>query len=824
MKTATPPSKPNEQSETDKLKETTKESNQEDSNKELKNQFEEIKDEDYKAEDEFKDAEDEIKKNLLFEQKNISVFRLYCHLSGKFEVFIMVLAVIGSFASGCAGPLMALLTGDTISEMSITSIGNISDKTDSELAPLFIQFNEIISKMIIKFLAIGAGMFCGYFLMISMWNYSALRQMQHLKEKYFATILTQEQGWFDANNAFEFATKVQAQLEQIELGVGERFGQILQAMAQLISGFAIAFSSSWRLTLAMLSVCPLIVIDMIILVTSLKKGIILSRKTFEKAGGIAEELLYNIKTVASFANYDYETNRFNKYIDQVNYYDKVAGLKLAGCVGVMIFLINTTFVISLVYGRVLISDSNTSKGEFKSGNVMTVMFATLLAIMSLSSIGPTMKTIQEACAASSDYFTLVDRVQQLDYTNSIQKPPRDSILGKIEFKNIDFVYPSDVNKRKILDKMSLVIEPGQKVALVGESGCGKSTAVNLIERLYDPVDGDVFIDGINIKNYDILYLRSLIGYVQQEPVLFNKSIKENLMFGREDVLKSLGDTDKLIAEACEEAYASEFINKNQEKYQYIVGIKGSKLSGGQKQRIAIARAILCKPKILILDEATSALDTISEKEVQRALDRISAKHVTTVIIAHRLSTIKNADVIYALKEGKIFEKGTHQELLDKNGYYAGLVKSQLAQDEFESKEGNLNHQQRAADSPNERLRMKKASSQVQSINLIQAPETQTQVPFSRMRIFGLLKSNKPMIAIAVIGSALQGGFTPVSGVLLAKAINALSQKKNEIIMDDGLLYAMLFLVLAFCEGSAVFLKIWKFVAIGSELTTINNMI
>ena len=235
----------------------------------------------------------------------------------------------------------------------------------------------------------------------------------------------------------------------------------------------------------------------------------------------------------------------------------------------------------------------------------------------------------------------------------------------------------------------MLFEPGKKVALVGESGCGKSTTVNLIERLYDPVGGEVYIDDINIKEYDIPYLRSLIGYVQQEPVLFNKSIRENLLFGREEEVKKLGDVEQLMKEACEEAYALEFINKMPEKFDYTVGIKGSKLSGGQKQRIAIARAILCKPKILILDEATSALDKKSEKEVQRALDQISQKNVTTVIIAHRLSTIKNADLIYAIKEGKVLEQGTHEELLQKNGYYAGLVKSQLAQDELESKEANI---------------------------------------------------------------------------------------------------------------------------------------
>jgi len=160
---------------------------------------------------------------------------------------------------------------------------------------------------------------------------------------------------------------------------------------------------------------------------------------------------------------------------------------------------------------------------------------------------------------------------------------------------------------------------------------------------------------MDIKRYDVKYLRSLIGYVQQEPVLFNKSIRDNLIFGREEQIRELGNVDDLIQNACDESYATEFVSKLPDQLDYVVGIKGSKLSGGQKQRIAIARAILAKPKILILDEATSALDNKSEKEVQRALDNISQKNVTTVIIAHRLSTIKNADLIYAIKEGHVVD-------------------------------------------------------------------------------------------------------------------------------------------------------------------------
>ena len=771
------------------------------------------------------DPDKELKKNLMFAQKDIGAFHLLCHLSAKIEQIMMLLGVIGSIGSGIAGPLMSLLFGGSISDFSELS-GQESGSMDF-LLQMWIGtvFKDKVDKMVMKFLYIGIGMFFAEFLNNCMWNLSGLRQIHHMKERYFYTILKQEQGWFDANNAFEFATKVQAQLEQIELGLGEKYGLILQMTSQLISGLIIAFTSSWKLTLVMLCVAPFILICIVFLVTSMKRAIILSRKTYEYAGGIAEEMLYNIKTVASFANFDFETNRFNRYVDKVHVLESEKAFKLAISIGGILFFLNFTFVVAILYARTLITNGS----GMKSGDVMTVIFSTIMAVMSLGGIAPNIKIIQEAAAASSDYFTLLERKPKIDLTESTYKPPRDQVKGKIEFKDISFIYPSDEKKRKILDGLNLVFEPGQKVALVGESGCGKSTTVNLIERLYEPVGGQVFIDGVDIKKYDLHYLRSLIGYVQQEPVLFNKSIKENLIFGRLDTIKEIGDLDKLMIEACEDAYAKEFIERNPEKYNYTVGIKGSKLSGGQKQRIAIARAILCKPKILILDEATSALDNKSEKEVQRALDHISQKNVTTVIIAHRLSTIKNADLIYAIKDGRVYEKGTHKELLDKNGYYAGLVKSQLAQDELESKEDNLPIMSKKKSSMSHMSRMlsKKVSSQHSGVaDQVMNPETELKRLESKNqniqhgKLFALLSDHKCHLVLGAIAALIVGGATPVQGFVLAKTINALSiSGDDQKLKDDSLFYAMMFLVLAIVNGLSTFLKIWMFESMGSVITT-----
>ena len=493
---------------------------------------------------------------------------------------------------------------------------------------------------------------------------------------------------------------------------------------------------------------------------------------------------------------------------------KKAGNKLAISMAGVNFFYYLSFFVCIIYAKSLLAKDNPS---IKPGDVMTVCFTTTMAINSFGMMAPNISIIQEACIGASDYFTLVDREVQIDESNSTYRPPRESVKGRIEFKNIEFIYPSDVNKRKILDGLNLVFEPGQKVALVGESGCGKSTIVNLIERLYESTDGEVLIDGVNIKDYDLKYLRSLIGYVQQEPVLFNSTIKSNIIFGRDELIqKEFGENvDEIVREASKDAFANEFIEKIPEKYNYVVGIKGSKLSGGQKQRIAITRAILCQPKILILDEATSALDNKSEKLVQKALDNISQKNVTTIIIAHRLSTIQNADIIYALKNGKVVEKGTHQELLNLNGYYAGLVKSQIDEENEENKKKG-----------------EKSSSFISFDNLINDEEIEEEkiviekpkpkpkkklIAIKSGRIFTLYKNKKSLVFLASLGSLIAGAMSPLAGYNLSNCINAFSSGDKDKIKKKGTLHACLYILIAICDAIFIFVKNSNFRKIGGFL-------
>ena len=756
------------------------------------------------------------KKNLMFDIKDVSVFRLYFHLSEPLEYLLMILGFIGSVAAGAANPVMAYLTGSTTSEASSGTQGNIDSMNDEEKKTFFAEFKKSMDKKVKEFMYYGIAAFVATFMSNFFWEYASLRQMHHLKEKYFARILMQEQGWFDQNNAYEFATKVQVQLEQIELGVGEKFGTIVECIATFVAGLIIAFFASWKLTLIILCVAPFLAISIIYMVSSMRKFIFLSRKAYETAGGVAEEVLYNIKTVVSFGHFDFEKQRFGHYIDLVHRLDTQAGCKIAIASAGLNFFYFMSYFAAIIYARTLLTKDD---NDIKPGDVMTVCFSTTMAVASFGMMAPNINIIQEACIAASDYFTLLERKEQIDTSQSTYKPPRDSVKGRIEFKNIQFTYPSDENKRKILDDLNLVFEPGQKVALVGESGCGKSTTVNLIERLYEPTEGEVLLDGVNINKYDLHYLRSLIGYVQQEPVLFNSPIRDNIIFGRQELIEREfgGDTEQLIRSACKEAYAKEFIDKIPEKYDYVVGVKGSKLSGGQKQRIAIARAILCKPKILILDEATSALDNKSEKNVQRALDNISNKNVTTVIIAHRLSTIQNADVIYAIKDGKVLEKGTHEELLKLNGYYAGMIKSQM--DGTDNKKDNMNKKDRhssvySAMSSNFENELNKSDDEIKK----EKPKKKKKlISVQRGRIFSLYRNRKMLVFLASVASFFAGAVMPSAGFNLSNCINAFASGDKDKIKKRGLFHACMYIVIAVCSAGFMALKMRNFRIIGSHL-------
>ena len=409
----------------------------------------------------------------------------------------------------------------------------------------------------------------------------------------------------------------------------------------------------------------------------------------EEAGGLAEEIFYNIKTVHSFGNYNFELKRYKEKIQEV-YNSRTSSALVSALISSIINLIGYFgYAIIIYYSAHLFSvNENINGRKMKTGDLSFLVELLFRNIIGLMEATPNIKAMIEASISAYDYFKLDSDTKKKEEKNNKKNLENNQINNEdskndiesyeifdsnntdIEFIDVNFSYPSKPSK-KILENLNLKFEENTLNAIVGASGSGKSTIISLIERFYEIDSGEILLGGKNIKNFDKNNLRNLIGYVPQEPMLFNISIKENILIGRDCF------SDKEITEACKLANAFDFINNLEKGIDTIVGVSGSKFSGGQKQRIAIARAILGKPKILIFDEATSALDVQSEKKIQKAINFISKK-ITTIVIAHRLSTIKKADKIIVLKNGKCEEFGTHENLKQKSdGIYASLINNEI---------------------------------------------------------------------------------------------------------------------------------------------------
>ena len=409
----------------------------------------------------------------------------------------------------------------------------------------------------------------------------------------------------------------------------------------------------------------------------------------------------------------------------------------------------------------------------------------------------------------------------------------DQLHGDIEFRDVHFRYPARPDV-KVLRGFNLSVKRGQKIALVGESGYGKSTTIGLIERFYDPEGGEIFIDNVNVKEYNVRSLRQHIGIVTQEPILFSTSIYQNIVWGAIDPENNPPTREEVIA-AAQAANAHNFISMLPDGYDTLVGESGALLSGGQKQRIAIARALIRNPSILLLDEATSALDTESEKLVQDALDRISTSR-TTISIAHRLSTIRHCDQIYVVRKGFVSENGTHNELVAANGEYASMVRAQELRQAVRNEEQGGEIEEKAVEDliREEQERAKKAARRpstkrsMASSNLIGGEQVglvfdkKAEVTsYSPHNIYRVYKRNKSFIKIWMPGAffaLIDGAVMPCFTLLFARMLAVFGSTDMQYLRDKTRLYAPMFLVFSIAGFFAMFGRFALF-GMGSELVT-----
>ena len=485
--------------------------------------------------------------------------------------------------------------------------------------------------------------------------------VRDIRNQIYQKINSLSLGFFSEERKGDIIARMSGDVQEVENSIMSSLDMLFKNPILILFYFVTLICISWQLTLFTILFVPPFGWFMGVVGKKLKAHSIEAQALWSDTMSMVEETLGGLRIIKAFC----AEEKMNKRFNQVNssYRDNIMRVNIRQQMAhpMSEFLGTILIVVVLWFGGILVLDYGRIDGP-------TIIF---YLVMLYSIINP----LKEFSKASYNIpkglasMERIDKILQAEVEIKDKETPEhiSSFEHQIEFRHVSFAYTDRKSAELVyvLKDINLVIPKGKTVALVGQSGSGKSTMVDLIPRYYDVQEGDVLIDGINVKDLAVHDLRMLIGNVNQEAILFNASFKDNIRFGKTDA------TDEEIANAAKIANAYEFITKSEHGFDTNIGDRGGRLSGGQRQRVSIARAILKNPPILILDEATSALDTESERLVQDALEKLM-KTRTTVAVAHRLSTIKHADEICVLHEGKIVERGTHDELIGKDGYYKKL--------------------------------------------------------------------------------------------------------------------------------------------------------
>ncbi len=582
-------------------------------------------------------------------------------------VFHTLFAIIAVFATGIALSLL-----DPVLNLLFTEKKSPSSLNTEQFS---LKFNEIFNQYIagiieeqgkVQALAISIGFIVGINLIGNVFKYLSAIFMaiirtgviRDIRTRLFEVIKSLPVGYFEEERKGNIISRMTSDVNEVEKSVVVTFQSLIRAPITILFFLFLMFSYSWKLTLFIFAVLPITALIITTLAKSLRKDAYNTQDMMAWIMSVLDEVISGVKIIKAFNAEKYIAKVFGSYNEKYSHHLKRQFYKqrlvppFSEAMGVI------TVGLILWFGGQLVFE-----GELRASGFLVYIFYFQQIMNPAKNISNAFGNIYRGIASGERIFNVMDAPGTKKEQHGGK--PLDDFKASIEFDGVSFSYSKD----RVLKDVNLKIPKGKAYALVGPSGSGKTTMAEMIPRFYEATEGNLYIDDIDARDYDLFSLRKQIGLVTQDPILFNDTIFKNIAFGMEEV------TEEQVIEAAKSANAHDFIVECDEGYQTFIGDRGVLLSGGQRQRLSIARAILKNPPIMILDEATSALDTSSEKIVQEALSRLM-RNRTTVIIAHRLSTIQEADEIVVLEKGNIVQVGSHAELIEQEGLYRHLYELQ----------------------------------------------------------------------------------------------------------------------------------------------------
>ncbi|KAK9107689.1 hypothetical protein Syun_023700 [Stephania yunnanensis] len=748
---------------------------------------------------------------------NVPFYELFS-FADELDWLLMSVGTIGAVIHGSAMPVFFLLFGRMI---------NGFGKNQLDLNTMV----DEVYKYSLYFVYLGLVVCFSSYTEIGCWMYTGERQVCALRKKYLEGVLKQDVGFFDTDaRTGDIVFSISTDTLLVQDAIGEKVGNFMHYLSTFLAGLVVGFASAWRLALLSVAVIPGIAFAGGLYAYTINGIASKSRKSYSNVGAIAEQSMAQVRTVYSYVGESKSLISYANAIQETLKLGYKAGLAKGLGIGFTYGIACMSWALVFWYAGVFIRN-----GQTDGGSAFTAIFSAIVGGMydSLNiipeSLGQSFSNLGAFSKGKAAGYRLMEIIKQKPsiVQDNLNGRCLHEVNGDIEFKSVCFSYPSRPGVF-IFRNFSISFPAGKSVAVVGGSGSGKSTVISLIERFYDPNQGQILLDGVDVRILQLKWLRDQISLVNQEPALFSTTILGNILYGKPEA------TIAEVEAAATAANAHCFITLLPNGYDTQVGERGVQLSGGQKQRIAIARAVLRNPKILLLDEATSALDASSESIVQETLDRVMLGR-TTVVVAHRLSTIRNVDSIAVLQQGLVVETGTHEELIAKSGSYASLIRFQkIARTrDFNNVCTRNSRSLRLGHSLSTKsLNLRSGSLRNLSyqysigadgrIEMISNADTDKKYPAPKRYFIRLLKLNAPELPYLImgsIGSILSGFIGPTFAIVMSNMIEVFYYTETSSMLRKTKEFVFIYIGAGLYAVIAYMMQHYFFTIMGENLTT-----